>query len=72
MSKQYVQIEFSPGGQAYTYLNDEEDEVQIGDFVKVETKYGISAREVVGLTEKPPQGITLKNCYLFREEDNEE
>jgi hypothetical protein len=39
MPRQYVAVEFKPGGRRYTYHNDGEP-VAIGDLVKVETRYG--------------------------------
>lgn len=69
MAKQYVQISFSssPNAPLYTYINDEEDDVQVGDMVEFEGKYGTQIREVVGVsTQAPslPSHVTLKHCYL--------
>lgn len=69
MAKQYVQITFNSGGIPYTYLNNEDHDVKVGDMVEFEGKYGTQQREVVGvLTEAPtlPSHVQLKNCYLVK------
>lgn len=54
MSRQYLAVEFRPGGRRYTYANDGEA-VAIGDLVKVETRGAIQVVTVADLViEEPP------------------
>lgn len=39
MTRQYLAVEFKPGGRRYTYANDGEP-AAIGDLVRIETRFG--------------------------------
>ena len=55
MTRQYLAIEFKPGGPRYTYANDGEP-VAIGDLIKIETRGGgqrvVTVADLV--IEEPP------------------
>jgi hypothetical protein len=54
MTRQFLAVEFKPGGRRYTYANDGEP-VAIGDLVKVETRGAIQVVPVAEIViEEPP------------------
>ena len=54
MTRQYLAVEFKPGGRRYTYHHDGEP-VAIGDLVKIESRGGRQVVTVADLViEEPP------------------
>lgn len=57
MSRQYVAVQFKPGGRPYTYHN-EGPPVSIGDRVKLENRDGIVTVTVSEISDTPPPFAT--------------
>jgi hypothetical protein len=54
MTRQFLAVEFKPGGRRYTYCNDGEP-VAIGELIKVEVRGGVQTVSVAELViEEPP------------------
>lgn len=60
--RQYVVVEFKPGGSLYTYLNDEPFEIKPGDTVEVETKFGTRQLPVISINPSSSFNGDLKRC----------
>jgi hypothetical protein len=71
MTRQYVAVEFKPGGRQYTYHNDGEA-VAIGDLIHVEMRGGRKVVTVAGLSIEEPKFETKPIIGKHHEMENED
>jgi hypothetical protein len=61
MTTQYVTVHLG-GSRTYTYVNDEPDDIVLGDVVEVTTPAGATIKgDVVGFSEQP--AFNCKPCH---------